>query len=133
MKRICIIDDDKIYQTIVLKHLERMAENCEFLSMEDGEDAITQIRHMIKENKPLPDLILLDINMPIMDGWDFLNEFRTIKNTLGKKINIIIVTSSVDDRDMTKAQEYSEVSGYIVKPIVSSDLRKVIDRFVNLN
>lgn len=126
MKFICLVDDDKIYQTIVLKQLARIADDCRIIALDDGEEAIESIKKMIVEKSELPDLILLDLNMPFMDGWDFLNEFKHIKGYVSKRINIIIVTSSVDERDLTRAKEYEEVSGYMVKPVIMSDLKKVV-------
>lgn len=126
MKFICLVDDDKIYQTIVLKQLARIADDCRIIALDDGEEAIESIKKMIVEKSELPDLILLDLNMPFMDGWDFLNEFKHLKGYVSKRVNIIIVTSSVDERDLTRAKEYEEVSGYMVKPVIMSDLKKVV-------
>lgn len=70
----------------------------------------------IDENK-LPDIIFLDINMPIVDGWDFLEEFDKIKNSLPKTINIYMVSSSINAFDRVRAESQKLVNGYISKPI----------------
>lgn len=133
MKFICLVDDDKIYQTIVLKQLAKIAEDCRIVALDDGEEAIGAIKKMILDKADLPDLILLDLNMPFMDGWDFLNEFKMLKGYTSKKINIVIVTSSVDERDLSRAREYEEVSGYMVKPVIMTDLKKVVASLMSAN
>ncbi len=133
MKFICLVDDDKIYQTIVLKQLAKIAEDCRIVALDDGEEAIGAIKKMILDKADLPDLILLDLNMPFMDGWDFLNEFKVLKGYTTKKINIVIVTSSVDERDLSRAREYEEVSGYMVKPVIMTDLKKVVASLMSAN
>ncbi len=133
MKFICLVDDDKIYQTIVLKQLAKIADDCRIVALDDGEEAIGAIKKMIMDKADLPDLILLDLNMPFMDGWDFLNEFKMLKGYTSKKINIVIVTSSVDERDLSRAREYEEVSGYMVKPVIMTDLKKVVASLMSSN
>lgn len=111
----CIIDDDAIY-IYGLKRMMQVAEFCEsILIYRDGQEAIDALKAVHKSKKKLPDVILLDLNMPILDGWQFLDEFVKIK--LDKKITIYIVSSSVDPADVLRAQEYSAVSNYIVKPV----------------
>ena len=61
--------------------------------------------------------ILLDINMPTMTGWEFLDEYDTLPNQIKQNYQIYIVSSSIDERDMEKARKNSNVQGYIVKPI----------------
>lgn len=73
----------------------------------------------------LPSVILLDLNMPILDGWQFLDEFTKFKPA--KKITIYIVSSSIDQNDHQKAANYSGVSKFYVKPITKQHLTTMLE------
>ena len=78
----------------------------------------------------LPDIIFLDINMPFMDGWQFLEEYTKIKPTLSKQIVIYVVSSSISEYDIERARNNSNVSDYFVKPI-TVDTYKTLIALVN--
>ncbi|MEQ3661433.1 MAG: response regulator [Flavobacterium sp.] len=124
---ICIVDDDEIYQFVARKTIEQI--NCvkKILMHSDGEQAINFLIDNIANSVELPDVIFLDINMPIMDGWGFLAEYVKLKPHIGKKITIYMVTSSVDPADIKRAKQISEVSDYIVKPITYDKIKSVVD------
>ena len=75
---------------------------------------------------PLPDIIFLDINMPITDGWGFLEEFHELKKTLGKDIKIYMVSSSIDPRDHNRAKNIPEVTEYMEKPVSMSKFSELL-------
>lgn len=120
----CIIDDDPIY-VFGTKRLMQMANFCEsFLIFTNGKEALDKLKAIIVNGEVLPDIILLDINMPVMDGWDFLDEFTKIPSR--KKIIIYIVTSSIDPADVNKAKQYEYVSNYLVKPITFDKIKNLM-------
>ncbi len=127
MKKIdiaCIIDDDPIY-VFGAKKIMQYANFCNaFLIFHNGEEAITNLKSIIKAGEKLPDIILLDLNMPIMDGWQFLDEFTKIKTD--KKITIYIITSSIDPTDIERSKEYNNVNNYLVKPITLEILKNLM-------
>ena len=129
MKRfdlICIIDDDPIFVFAVQKLIESESYGDKFLIFNDGLEAIEGLSKIISnDSEDIPDVILLDINMPVMDGWQFLDEFTQIQ--VPKKVVVFIVSSSIDPADHNKAQEYSMVSNFIVKPINKSNLEKMVE------
>ena len=116
---ICIIDDDPIFIKLTKLFLqkEKICEN--FLIFNNGQEAILGLT----ENE-IPKLILLDINMPIMNGWEFLEKFITLSNY--KETSIFIVSSSIDHKDIEKAEKHPKVSGFINKPIRPNDLLKIL-------
>lgn len=91
----------------------------------DGDESLEFLRPIANHPNHLPSVILLDINMPILDGWQFLDEF--IKFEIQKQITIYIVSSSIDDADRTKAASYKEVANFYVKPISKEDLVKMLN------
>ncbi|MBZ9728242.1 response regulator [Salegentibacter sp. JZCK2] len=126
----CIIDDDKIYVNLVKKIIEikKLSEN--LLIFKNGMEALDHFK-LILENATeeiLPDIIFLDINMPIMDGWEFLNEFIKIKNNFEKKITLYVVSSSIDPRDLERAKSFNLVTDYLIKPIELKKFEKIFDR-----
>jgi CheY-like chemotaxis protein len=123
MSKVFIIDDDTIHQRIAQIMIEKHQLFDEYTSFVEAEKAVA----FLKENKGihtnLPDVILLDLNMPVIDGWDFLDLYEGFKNEMAKAIRIFIVTSSVDEKDILKSQRYSSVTGFISKPLSPDIIR----------
>jgi CheY-like chemotaxis protein len=124
-KVIWVVDDDAIYQIIVNKIIQRSEMFSTISSFKNGKDAIDTLQNSLENNELLPDIILLDINMPIMDGWEFMEEMELIKPQINKKINIYIVSSSIAVEDKNKSKTYPDILGYLSKPITTEDLRMI--------
>lgn len=124
---VCIVDDDDIYQFTVTRTIEKQDIAKKILVFSDGQQAIEFFDANIGKNDNLPDVIFLDINMPVMDGWQFLEEYVRIKPKVGKKITIYMVTSSVDPTDVDRAKHITDISDYIIKPVKPEQLKAVID------
>lgn len=132
MKQITIwvIDDDPIYQIIVNKMIKKSELFLNVLSFKNGKEAIDEFKKKLEEKEILPNIILLDINMPVMDGWEFMNEIVLLKNKINEAIHIYIVSSSIAVEDKNKAKLYPEIVGYLVKPI-NDDVLKMITETIN--
>ncbi|GAA0718021.1 response regulator [Aquimarina litoralis] len=125
----CVIDDDPIF-VFGIKKVMQLIDFCEgILVFKNGQEALDNLKAIISAKEQLPDIILLDLNMPILDGWQFLEEF--IKIPCNKKILIYVVSSSVDPEDVLRAKSYESVSEYIVKPISVAKLKEVLYDFEN--
>jgi CheY-like chemotaxis protein len=121
-KAIWIVDDDAIYQIIVNKIIQRSELFSAISSFKNGRDAIDNLHHAAAINGDLPDIILLDINMPIMDGWEFMEAMALVKPNLNKEIVVYIVSSSIAIEDKSKSKSYENILGYLSKPITVNDL-----------
>lgn len=130
---ICIIDDDDVYQFTVTRTIEANKLAKKILVFSDGEQAIQFLVDNVANNENVPDVIFLDINMPIMDGWQFLEEYVKIKPRIGKRITIYMVSSSVDPVDVERAKKISELSDYIIKPVTPNKLKDIIEALENTN
>jgi CheY-like chemotaxis protein len=90
----------------------------------------TKVLAYLNENKnnynELPDIIFVDLNMPIMNGAMFLSKFAKLRPALVKHIDIYVVSSSIDPADIAVSKNYSFVLDYITKPITKSMLRKIV-------
>ncbi|MBI2419991.1 MAG: response regulator [Ignavibacteriales bacterium] len=94
----------------------------------NGKTAIDNLRLIAGEKDKLPDLIFLDLNMPVMDGWQFLDEFTALSDLFAKKIPIYIVSSSIAAEDILRAKSYEVVNEYIVKPVTKEMLINILEK-----
>jgi two-component system chemotaxis response regulator CheY len=123
---IALVDDDKIYQLITLRTIANTDISDDVLQFENGEDAITFLKEHASSADKLPDYIFLDINMPYMDGWMFLDEFETLKHTITKEITIFMVSSSIDPRDIERASNHPQITQYVIKPISIEKFKELL-------
>ncbi|MBQ0908119.1 response regulator [Flavobacterium sp. F-328] len=116
-----IIDDDKLTARLmtILITKNNFCEKIE--SFPNAQSAIDVLRENVRNQAELPDAILLDLNMPMMDGWQFLDEFMLLPFL--KDIHVFIMTSSIDPVDIEKAKKYAVVKYYIDKPITIQKLQ----------
>ncbi|MBG6111659.1 CheY-like chemotaxis protein [Flavobacterium sp. CG_9.10] len=121
-KTIWVIDDDAIYQIIVNKIIQKSEMFSAISSFKNGKEAIDVVTNSLNNCESLPDIILLDINMPIMDGWEFMEELETLKSSITKQITVYIVSSSIAIEDKNKSKTYPDILGYLSKPINMNDL-----------
>lgn len=126
LDEICVIDDDPICVFGIKKTMKELDFCNEIIVYKNGLEAINGLKNLLIEGKKLPSIIFLDLNMPIMDGWEFLEDFIKIPNHNRDYVTIYIISSSVDPRDLLKAKTYSAVSNYFIKPITPKDLGEII-------
>ena len=112
-----IIDDDPVYQFTAKKIVELSHRAGKIHQFTSGDEALTYLSDHREGYLELPDILLLDLNMPVTDGWMFLDAYRKLKPSLCKKMLIYIVTSSIDPRDIAHAKSYPEVIEFISKPL----------------
>jgi len=124
-----IIDDDTIYQFMLTRIINqhKLAES--ILSFLDGEKAIEYLIENKTKDDKIPDVLFLDVNMPIMDGWMFIEEYARIKTEITKKIVVFMLSSSVDPLDIERAGKISEISNYIIKPIKIEEVIRIFDNY----
>lgn len=116
---IILVDDDKIIQMVNTSLLKRVGYKGMVYNLPDGKKLLGYLHlflEMIGEND-LPYLIFLDLNMPHIDGWAFLEKFKTFPLHQRQKFRIAILTSSFSFADKTKALGYDMVEYYAVKPL----------------
>lgn len=116
IKEVVLIDDDLATNFINQKIVEEA--NCaERITV--FQSAIDALNYLKENNKSVPNIILLDINMPKMNGWEFLEEYIQLPSSLRKEINVYILSTSKNNQDMEKAARIQEVKGYITKPLTA--------------
>ncbi|MDE3251756.1 MAG: response regulator [Bacteroidota bacterium] len=125
---VCVIDDDNIYQYTARVLLESTGLAKKITSFYNGREAISFFQKAENQNPDeLPDVIFLDINMPIMNGWEFLEEYDKLHTSFPKPIMVYVVSSSVDSSDMQKSRSFEAVSDYLVKPVNRSKFLELME------
>lgn len=124
MKRVWLIDDDEVFVFLTKKLIARSEQEVSLETYTNGQDAIEQLQRLAGNEAALPDLILLDLNMPVMDGWEFLKAYEQIPFSTSK-IRLYIVTSSISPYEVERAKQIPAVEEFIVKPMVK-------EKFVDL-
>jgi CheY-like chemotaxis protein len=124
---ISIVDDDPITIFGIRKMLALTIECKKIDTHVNGKIALEAILEKMEKKEPLPQIIFLDLNMPIMDGWEFLEEF--IKLPIEEKVRINIVTSSIDPYDINKWHHYRARTHHLItfnnKPIKKVDIEAI--------
>ncbi len=125
---ILLIDDDEINNFISIKLIKKALSNAEISSCLNGKLAIEELTEMQKISpEKLPDFILLDINMPIMNGWEFLDEYKRLNIDTTGKSKIFIISSSVFSNDISRAKSYPLVKNFISKPLSVEKIREMLE------
>lgn len=125
---VLLVDDDEINNFISIKLIKKALLNTDIMACLNGKYAIEQLSDIQrKDPEKLPDYILLDINMPIMNGWEFLDEYKRLNlDPLGKS-KIYIISSSVFSNDINKARSYPLVKDFISKPLNVEKIKELFD------
>ena len=127
VKRVCIIDDDPIF-VYGIKRIMNEIDFCdEIIVYTNGESALKDLGTLVREGKKLPDIILLDLDMPVMDGWVFLDDFIKIPNHNQEHLSLYILTSSINPSAIEKVKKYPIVNNFISKPVTISDLKHILN------
>lgn len=132
---IMLVDDDEINNFITVKLIRKAFPEAVLSTCLNGRLAIEKLKDLFQNHpEKLPDYILLDINMPIMNGWEFLEEYKKSNMDPEKKITIYILSSSVFTNDIDKAKSYESVANFISKPLNLDAIKEVFSlmNFQNL-
>ena len=123
-KKILLVDDDKTFNFLHTRILEITGVAGEINIALNGNQAINSLMKLARENN-LPDIILLDLSMPVMDGFDFLEAFKQSNIPDKEKITIIVITSSNDYRDKNRASNLG-IEHFLSKPVNENELYQVV-------
>jgi len=123
-KNVIIVEDDPIAALLTKKVLENDSAFGAYQHYLNGKAALDGLTKFLAVTGEIPELILLDLNMPVMNGWQFL---ETISHDAAlSRIPVIILTSSIDPRDIARSQKYSSVLGYLSKPINIKEVHNLL-------
>lgn len=126
---ILLIDDneaDNFYHKMVIED-ENMAN--EVVIMNSGQKALDYLSTTDEGEYPSPDLILLDINMPGMDGWEFLEHYDRLEEEMQAHVIVVMLTTSHDPNDLQRATSRPGVVGLKNKPLTPEMLREILENY----
>lgn len=121
-KTLFVIDDDPIYQIITQRELEQYGQHITYKSFYSGTCALQALQEL---SHP-PAIILLDLNMPGMDGWEFLEAFQKLPASIIQHIQLYVVSSSIDYRDIDRAKQNPLVTDFVIKPITTQNFNQIL-------
>jgi CheY-like chemotaxis protein len=125
---VALVDDDKVFQLIATKSIAATHLTNHVLQFGNGLEAIEYIQAHLSDDQSLPDVIFLDINMPIIDGWMFMEDYINLKQRIRKPIHIYMVSSSIDPRDIDRARSMPDIQEYVIKPISQDKFYDLISK-----
>lgn len=133
LDNVLLIDDDEVANFIYEKIIDKSGITNNVEAKTSGKDALAYLDKRIDDGHPLPNVIFLDINMPIMSGWEFLREYEKLTFNKEEKCAIYMLSSSVYKEDLEKAKSYDIVEDYVTKPLTEETLIKIRDRHFEAN
>jgi len=126
IKNLLIIDDDLLTQKMLTMTINKYIFAQNIRTMSNGKEGVDYFKELANRKcLDVPDLVFLDINMPVMNGWEFLEEFTERYECLFPSVKICVLTSSVDSADSEKALSYPSVLMFISKPIRVEEINKL--------
>jgi len=126
---IMLIDDGEEFNFLNEITIRHANASKKVVAFQSANEALKYLDLNKQDTDALPDLILLDINMPLTDGWGFLDAFGQLKSSMQKLPVILMLTSSSNPEDKTRALGYSTVSGYYSKPLLKAVLEEILQKF----
>lgn len=126
---ILLIDDDEATNFLNQLVIEQCGYVDKVIIKQSGREALEYLSSVSSENKMVtrPDVIFLDINMPAMDGWEFLEEYKKLNEEQKGKVMIVMLTTSLFKEDKERAVSVPEVSGFENKPLTKEKLESVME------
>jgi len=122
-QKIILIDDDNIQNLLCRLSIKAVDPSLEVVEFTEPEVSLEYAKDHLQDHT----LVFLDINMPYMTGWDWLDQFEHINGGSKEKIDIYILSSSIDPRDKEKAKENHFVKEYLVKPLSKDVIEKILN------
>ncbi len=126
-KHFILVDDDATNNLISKFSLAKAVPGAIVQSFLEPHQALAAIEENFKANGAAePTVLFLDINMPLMSGWEFLEVFKTFDKSLTESFTIYILSSSIDERDKQKSKDDLYVSGFVSKPLMANGVLELV-------
>lgn len=128
LDKILCVDDDPITLMLCKMVIIKASFSKETVTAKNGQEALKYFESIKTNISTKPQLIFLDLNMPVMDGWEFLNAFNTSEFSDFHDSKVIILSSTIDPEDLVKSKKYPMVIDFLSKPISKEMLEYLKDK-----
>ncbi len=128
VSNIFLIEDDQTFVFLAKKTIEASKFATDITVFKDGQEAIEHFESIVGQADMLPDIIFLDLSMPVMDGWAFLEEYTRLQPRLGKDIALYVTSSTISPHDIERAKNIRVVSDFIIKPLVTCKVVELLSQ-----
>ncbi|MCP4521895.1 MAG: response regulator [Cytophagales bacterium] len=123
--KLLTIDDDPIYH-VIIKSMAKQFSLDNLIFALNGQKAMNLLEELVQNGEHLPNVILLDLNMPYVNGWEFLNWYQPFLENIEERPKLYICSSSDDVTDIQQSKNYNCVTGYFTKPLSKESFEQVI-------
>lgn len=127
--KVLLVDDSEAINEMNRYFFEQSVENIEIVIAKNGKEALTIIKN--KDNLKLPDLVMLDLKMPVLDGFEFLTQLEELDLLKKENLNVILLTTSMNPEDAERIKKYSFVRNYLVKPLSMRQVSYIVTTHLN--
>ena len=125
---IILVDDDGVTNYVHESIIEDANVAKDVLIAENGQDALALVKEQAAQPNQCPNLIFLDINMPVMNGFEFLEAYQQLEEELNQPVIIVMLTSSLNPKDVERAHQ-AGVTDFVDKPLTREKLREILDKY----
>lgn len=124
---VLLVDDDENDNFFHKRTLEKIQITEQIEVANTGVEALRYLEESVdNQDKQLPNIIFLDINMPIMNGWEFLKEYQRLPETARANTLVIMLTTSLNPSDRIRAEKNPLINGFVNKPLEERDIMKIV-------
>ncbi|MCH5719566.1 response regulator [Niabella hibiscisoli] len=125
--QLLIVDDDSVYKLVMRKMIAHCCNHVDILFADNGREGLELLQTAVKDPSiRLPDIIFLDIEMPEINGWEFLEMFSKLPESVTKMIKIYVATSSITPEDKYRINDYPIAQGLMEKPIPLETMKRIL-------
>ncbi len=128
LNSVLLIDDDEPTNFIAKMIVTKADLNENTQAIQSGVKALKYLQDENLSNYDIPDLIFLDINMPTMNGWEFLEEYKKLDIHKKKKIVLYMLTTSMNDDDQIRSEKIEHVDGFLIKPLTLKTYTEIVNK-----
>ena len=130
LNKALIVDDNEIDALVCSRLIKKLRPDSQVTTLHSAPEALSYLKDaVLTQPEKIPDLIILDLYMPLMNGWFFLKEYLRFASNINKHVVILIASSNGYERDFKQMRDFKQISGYIGKPFTIDKMMKITKKY----